>query len=215
MRGCLTAPLRLLGCLGLLILLAVGWLYRDRIVDLVRGGIPGRGDTVESSVGRPSEGGARRALDKVDSLNAWRADSVVLTASEMASLIGAGLDPAFRDQIDSLAVTLENGRIEIEASLLTERIPREALGPLSGMVGKREHLSAGGKVELVEPGRAVWIVDRLSLGNFPFPRDMIPRLLERAMGSHSSEVPFKVPHGIRAVRIRPAGVILYGTTEES
>ena len=213
MRGCLTVPFRILGCLGLLLLLAVGYLYRDRIVQFVHD-LTGRTSPASEVVGRPTEGGARRALDKIDSLNAWRADSVVLTAAEMASLIGAGLDPAFRDQVDSIAVTLGEGRIGIEASLLTDRIPRSALGPLGSIVDKREHLSAAGTVDLVEPGRAVWIVDRLSLGTFPFPRDMIPRLLEQALGSRSSEVPFAVPHGLRAVRIRPSGVSLFGSTVE-
>lgn len=213
MRGCLTLPFRVLGCLGLILLLVAGYLYRDRLLQFVRDLTQGKQASSEV-VGRPTEGGARRALDKIDSLNAWRADSVVLTAAEMASLIGAGLDPAFRNQVDSIAVTLGESRIGIEASLLTERIPRSVLGPLGSMVDEREHLSASGTVELIEPGRAVWIVDRLSLGSFPFPRDLIPRLLERAMGSHSSEVPFTVPHGLRAVRIRPTGVSLFGSTVE-
>ena len=109
---------------------------------------------------------------------------------------------------------LGDGRIGIEASLLTERIPRSALGPLGAMVNKREHLSASGAIELAEPGRAVWIVDRLTLGSFPFPRDVIPRLLERALGSQSSEVPVAIPHGVRAVRVRPSGVSLFGSTVE-
>lgn len=213
MRGCLTLPFRVLGCLGLLLLLVAGYLYRDRIVAFVHD-LTGRNNSPAEVVGRPTEGGARRALDKIDSLSAWRADSVVLTAAEMASLIGAGMDAAFRNQVDSLAVTLGQGRIGIEASLLTDKIPRSALGPLGSMVDKREHLSAGGTVELVEPGRAVWIVDRLSLGSFPFPKDMIPILLERTMGSHSSEVPFAVPHGLGAIRIRPDGVSLFGSTVE-
>ena len=213
MRGCLTLPFRVLGCLGLILVLVAGYLYRDRLIDFVHRLKGGKAPSSEV-VGRPTEGGARRALDKIDSLNAWRADSVVLTAAEMASLIGAGLDPAFRDQVDSLAVTLGEGRIGIEASLLTDRIPRSVLGPLGSMIDKREHLSAAGTVELVEPGRAVWIVDRLSLGSFPFPRDMIPRLLERALGSHSSEVPFLVPHSLRSVRVRPSGVSLFGSTVE-
>jgi hypothetical protein len=210
MRGCLTAPLRLLGCLGVILLLVAGYLYRDRVIQFVHE-LTGKSQPPAEVTGRPSEGGARRALDKIDSLNAWRADSVVLTAGEMASLIGAGLDPAFRGQVDSLAVLLGDGRIGIEASLLTDKIPRSALGPLGSMVDKREHLSASGTVELVEPGRAVWIVDRLSLGSFPFPRDVIPRLLERALGSHSSEVPFTLPHGLRAVKVRPSGVSLFGS----
>jgi len=213
MRGCLTLPFRVLGCLGLVLVLVAGYLYRDRVIDFVRDLTRSRRASPEV-VGRPTEGGARRALDKIDSLNAWRADSVVLTAAEMASLIGAGLDPAFRDQVDSLAVALGEGRIGIEASLLTDRLPRSVLGPLGSMVDKREHLSAAGTVELVEPGRAVWIVDRLSLGSFPFPRDMIPRLLEQALGSHSSEVPFRVPHSLGGVRVRPSGVSLFASTVE-
>ena len=213
MRGCLTLPFRVLGCLGLVLLLVAGYLYRDRVIDFVHE-LTGRRKASSEVVGRPTEGGARRALDKIDSLNAWRADSVVLTAAEMASLIGAGLDPAFRDQVDSIAVTLGDGRIGIEASLLTDRLPRDVLGPLGSMVDKREHLSAAGTVELAGPGRAVWIVDRLSLGSFPFPRDMIPRLLERALGSHSSQVPFAVPRSLGAVRVRPSGVSLFGSTVE-
>jgi hypothetical protein len=213
MRGCLTLPFRILGCLGLLVLLALGYLYRDRIFDFINQ-FTSRQTSAPESVGRPTEGGSRRALDKVDSLSAWRADSVVLTAAEMASLIQSGLDPAFRGQVDSISVTLGVDRIGVEASLLTARIPKNVLGPLGSMVDEREHMSASGTVALVEPGQAVWIVDRLTLGSFPFPRDMIPRLLERALGSHSSEVPFQLPHGIRDLRIRPAGVSLFGTAAE-
>ncbi len=211
MSGCLTLPFRILGCLGLIILLAAGWLYRDRALAFVHRVTAPR-STISVSEGHPTDTGARRALDKIDSLNAWHADSVVLTASEMASVIGAGLDPAFRNQIDSLRVTLEDRRISVEGSLVTSKIPKSVLGPLGEMVGNRSHLSAGGIVELAEPGRAVWIVDRLSLGNFPFPRATIPRVLERALGASASEVPFSVPHGISNVRIRPSGVTLFGTT---
>ena len=35
--GCLTAPFKLLGCLGLVAALAVGWLYRDRLADELAG----------------------------------------------------------------------------------------------------------------------------------------------------------------------------------
>ncbi|MEO8201103.1 MAG: hypothetical protein ABI679_11325 [Gemmatimonadota bacterium] len=211
MSGCLTLPFKVLGCLGLILLLVAGWFYRDRLLSYVhRMTGPRKNVAASAAIGRPSTSGAERARDKIDSLNAWHADSVVLTANEMASLIGAGLDPAFRGQLDSLQLKLESGRVGVEASLITARIPKDVMGPLGEMVGDREHLSAGGVVELTEPGRAVWIVDRLSLGNFPFPTAMIPRLLERAMGSHASEVPFIVPQGITGVRIRPTGVTLFG-----
>ena len=206
------ALFRLIGCLGLILLIAAGWLYRDRVIEFARGIIHQRQETAET-VGRPTEGGARRALDKVDSLNAWRADSVVLTASEMASLIGAGLDPAFRGDMDSLQVGLEEGRIRIEASFDTSQIPKDMLGPLGTMVGSREHLKAAGPVGVAAPGRAEWRVDQLTLGTFPFPRDVIPRLLERATGSRTASLPVVIPQGIRAVAIHPTGVTLFGATD--
>lgn len=206
------ALFRLIGCLGLLLLLAAGWLYRDRIMEFARGFTHSRQETSET-VGRPTEGGVRRAMDKVDSLNAWRADSVVLSASEMASLIGAGLDPAFRGYMDSLQVGLEENRIRVEASFDTSQIPKDLLGPLGGMVGNREHLKAAGPVTVSRPGRAEWQVDQLTLGTFPFPRDVIPRLLERALGSRTSSIPVIIPEGIEDVAIHPTGVILYGKAQ--
>lgn len=206
------ALFRLIGCFGLILLLVAGWLYRDRIVEFARG-ILHKPPAATESVGRPTDGGVRRALDKVDSLNAWRADSVVLSASEMASLIGAGLDPAFRGHMDSLQVGLEEGRIRIEASFDTSQIPKDMLGPLGSMVGNREHLQAAGPVTVSAPGHAEWRVDQLTLGSFPFPGDVIPRLLERATGSRSSALPVAIPQGIRAVAIHAGGVTLYGKTD--
>lgn len=212
MKGCLTLPVRVIGCLGLVLLLAAGWLYRDQIVGFVKDQLGGRRPAGET-VGRPTQGGARRALDKVDSLNAWHADSVVLSAAEMASLIGAGLDPAFRGNLDSLQVGLSEDRIRIEASLKTSQLPRELLGPLGGMVGDREHLKAEGPVTVTGPARAEWRIDQLTLGSFPFPRDVIPRLMERALGSRTSSVPFIIPRGIADVAIHPSGVTLYSKAQ--
>jgi len=83
--GCLSAPFKLLGGLGLIVLLAIGWLYRDRLAKefhrlLGTGLTPG--ETVTS--GRPGSRALLSARSKIDSLNGWRADSVILTPSEVA-----------------------------------------------------------------------------------------------------------------------------------
>ena len=77
-------------------LLAVGWLYRDR-VRARRPPAAGRSRRRRRPSGRAASGrpGARAlasARAKIDSLNGWRADSVVLSPSEVASLMGSGLD---------------------------------------------------------------------------------------------------------------------------
>lgn len=208
MSGCLSLPFRILGCLGLLVLLAAGWLYRDVIIDQVRSWRH-QGD-VRESVGHPSERGVRSARDKVDSLNGWRADSVVLTATEMASLIGAGLDARFRSQVDSLTLRLGDGRIQVEGSIRTAGLPRDQLGPLGDMVGDRVHLSAAGTVTMAGPGTAEWNLDRLILGSFPFPKDVIPRLLESVTGSRSRALTVSLPAGVRGIQVRPGGVTIKG-----
>jgi hypothetical protein len=65
-------------------------------------------------------------------------------------------------------------------------------------------------VTVTHPGAAEWRVDQLKLGNFPFPRELIPRLLERAVGSRTSSLPIVIPKGIRDVAIHPGGVTLFG-----
>ncbi len=208
--GCLTWPFKLLAAVLVLVLLLGAWLYRDRIGAAVRHAMhrPGAEDP---AVGHPGTRALRTAEARVDSLRRARTDSVVLSANEMASLVGAGLDPAVRSEIDSLQVVLGDGRVGVGGVLDTRRIPRNLLGPLAGMIHPRERFEAGGPIFLVRAGRAEWKVDQLTIGSFPFPRDMVPRLVQRAIGGNgSAAIPFTIPAGISGLRIRPSGVTLYG-----
>ena len=84
--GCLSAPVRLLGWLAVIAALALGWLYRDRLIHEGRrllGGQPAAAPAV--SAGRPGARALESARSKVDSLNGWRADSIVLTPAEVAA----------------------------------------------------------------------------------------------------------------------------------
>ncbi|HEV2085127.1 MAG TPA: hypothetical protein VGR09_08590, partial [Gemmatimonadales bacterium] len=169
--GCLSAPFKLLGGLGLIVLLAIGWLYRDRLADelhrlLGTGLTPG--ETVTS--GRPGSRALLSARSKIDSLNGWRADSVILTPSEVASMIGVGLDPSVRSQLDSLEVQLLDGSIGVSALLSTARLPRELTGPLAVALRPKERIEAAGPLRVVEPRQAEWAVHSFRIRNFPIPR---------------------------------------------
>src|SRR5918992_4173838 len=157
--GCLAAPFKFAGCLGLIILLGIGWLYRDRIASEARQvfGIFGS-STAPVSVGRPTTRSIVAARAKIDSLNGWRADSVVLNASEVASMIGTGLDPALRSQLDSLQVELQEGSVLVKARLATARLPKELVGPLAIALRPREPIEAAGPLEVVGPRSAEWSV---------------------------------------------------------
>lgn len=211
--GCLTAPFKLLGCLGIVIALGLAWVYRDRlehearqVIERIRGEPP-------SAIGRPGERALESARAKVDSLNGWRADSVVLTPSEFASLVGSGMDRQLRGQLDSLRVELLEGEIRVSGRLRTAALPPELLGPLAGALRPTEPVDAAGPVRVTRPGAGEWRVRSFRIGDFPVPEEMVPRLVGEALGdSRRTAVPVKVPEGVRAIRVRPGGAILYGAT---
>jgi hypothetical protein len=216
--GCLTAPFKLIGCLGLLALLALGWLYRDRLIPEGRALIqrvahqPSRATGASASArGRPGARSLASATAKIDSLNGWRADSVVLTPAEVASLMGQGLAPAFRRELDSLEVELLDGEVSVQARLRTDRLPRDVLGPLAGAVQSREPVEARGPLRVTGPGAGEWVVRSCRIREVPVPAAAFERLVGRALGTAARPtVPWSVPPGIRAVKIRPGSAILYG-----
>lgn len=211
--GCLTAPFKLLGCLGLIILLGIGYLYRDRLELEARKVIERIQGVVPSTSGRPGVSSLESAKAKVDSLNGWRADSVILTPSEFASLVGSGMDRQLRAQLDSLQVELLEGEIQVSARLHTGTLPREITGPLSGALRPTEPVQAAGPLRVTRPGAGEWKVRRFRIGEFPVPDEMVPGLVGRALGdARMDAVPVKVPPGVRAIRVRPGGATLYGVT---
>jgi hypothetical protein len=214
--GCLSAPFKFIGCLGLIVLLAVGWLYRDRLTAEVRGLFGSSILTNQvTSTGRPGSRSILSAKAKIDSLNGWRADSVVLTAAEVASLIGAGLDPAVRSQLDSLQVFLMDGSVAVKASLATGRLPKDLVGPLAMALRSREPIEAAGPIQVVAPRRADWDVQSFRIRSFPIPRDAVSKLVSNALGDSTKRaVPVRIPAGIREIRVRPSGATLFGTARQ-
>jgi hypothetical protein len=212
--GCLTAPFKLLGCLGLLVAVGLAWLYRDRlehearrVIERVRGVVPAE------TTGRPGVSALESARAKVDSLNGWGADSVVLSPSEFASLVGSGMDRQLRGQLDSLRVELLEGEIRVRARLRTASLSPELMGPFAGALGPTEPVDASGPVRVTRPGTGEWRVRSFRIGDLPIPDEMIPRLVGEALGDRRrTAVPVEVPEGVRDIRVRPGAAILYGVT---
>lgn len=213
MLGCLTLPFRLLGCLGLVVLLALGWLYRDRIATELRRLVGDAPPAVAADAGRPNPAALASAERKVASMRRAGADSVTLSADEMASLMADGLDPDVRRQLDSLAVRLGDGAVVVRARLYTGRLPTELVGPLSVALRDWETVEAGGPVTVTAPGRAEWEIRQFRLRDFPLPKDLVPRMMARALGDSAQRaLPVRLPRGVRDLRITPTGVTLYGAS---
>jgi len=210
--GCLTAPFRALGCLVVVGGLALGWLYRDQVVRTARGWLAhAEAPAPATSAGRPGARALASAKSKVDSLNGWGADSVVLTPSELASLVGDGLDAEVRRQLDSLRVEPLDGEVRIRARLRTGRLPSDVVGPLAIALRETEPIEAIGPLRVLRPTVGEWDVRSIKIRELPLPADLVHRVVGRVLGDPQQEsVPLRVPPGVRAIRLTPGAAILYG-----
>ena len=204
-------PFRFLGIIALALLVSGAWLFRRDLVRLVKSPMGSVGRAVpEGAPGLAGPASLARARDKVDSLHGWGADSVVLSASEMASIIMDGLPSEARRHLDSLTLILAQDRVMISARLETSAIPRDQLGPLAGALEPWERVTAGGVVVVTKPGWAEWRVDSLTLRGFTLPEQTSRQWIGRALaGARDGAVPLALPRGIAGLRVRPSGVALF------
>jgi hypothetical protein len=215
--GCARNVLAGIGCLTLAAGAAVvAYHYRAQLVGAVRSVTGNHGpppDTTTSS-GRPTAGALRSARRKEASLaRAGGPDSVVVSADEMAALIADGLDPLARAALDSIVVTLAPGRFALDAWARTDRLGRDALGPLAGVLDERERLRMSGPAEVAGRGRVDWRPDSIRLRAFPFPPRLVPRMVDAVTGLRGGAVPVRVPATVGDLRIRSDGVTFYRRTD--
>ena len=214
MYGLLKALLRL-GCLVVLIIVAIGvWWYHVPIGHALAGYLGRRSalpPVTDTSVGAPTPAALQSTEHKLERLKQPSSpDSVVLSANEIASLIGSGLDWSVRKSFDSLRVELQEGSVAVHCRLDTRVIPPDALGPLTGMLNPMEPLRIAGPVRIERPGVARWRIDELALRGIPFPGPMVKQLARRVAGADSTgAVALRVSPSFSDVAVHRTGVVLY------
>ncbi len=207
-----------MSCLGkagcAVVMLAVGagaviaWQQRDRIGELL-----GRKPSAEevARVGRPSVAALARARDKVDSLNGWRADSVLLTPAEAASLVADAMADTRIGTFDSMEIELGDDQVTLRAVMDTEWLPRKLLGPLDDLIGDRQPVLLRGPLRFRREGRAGWQVERVKVGDLTLPTAIVHRFLEAVLpGAKSAGLPVRLPDGVGGLAVRPGALVLYG-----
>lgn len=207
--------------LGCLVLVLVGgsaiWLYRAPILRAGSGWFgPHRTPlpaVTDSAVGAPTPKALERSQAKIDRLKTPSApDSVVLSANEIASMVGSGIDWSVRKSFDSLRVELFEGALAVHCRLDTRAIPSDALGPFAVMLNPMEPLRIAGPLRIERPGVARWTIKELSLRGMAFPDVLVTQLAQRMAGADANgAVPLRVPAGFEDVAIHPTGVVLYRT----
>ena len=207
-----------LGCFVALVAAAVGaWMFRGPLGRAV-GRLGGREaplPRVTSSVGAPSPAAVASADAKLAALErSGGPDSVVLTANEVASWVGGGIDWSVRRTFDSLRVELRPDTLVLHARLDTKAVPPEALGPFAGFVEPREPLRIAGPVAIAAPGHARFTVAELSLRDFVFPPVAVRSLARRVAGAgEDGAFLVPVPTAVRALRLGGDGLVLYRSVQ--
>ncbi len=207
MKGCL----RGFGCLVLVLAaLAAAFLYRDKLAALYRRvrGLPQPAPVVYTP---PRPGAAAQGEAALDRLQRRGGPAYVdLTAAQLASLLQRQLAPGPRPVLDSIGVSLGEGRVEVRGSLDMSVLPKEVLGPLASGLGARQPVTAGGTLAVTE-GQVWWTIDALRIGDLPVPRAVIQRLLGAmgVPGLRGSAVPIPLPAGVGDLRVTPRYVRAY------
>lgn len=224
MRGLIKTLFAAVGCLTVLAVSGVvAWQYRSQIAGLYdsvarhggerdqgRAGAGVGAPQDNGPTGRPSEQALQSARRKQDAMAQARGPAyVVLTASEVASMIAGGLTPVGRQALDSIAVTLGQDRLELRAAIKTSMLGSGVLGPLTYMLNPWEPIRVSGPAHVAGVGVGAWEPDSFVVRSFPFPRSTVPVILNRLTGRPDGLVPIPVPATVGDLRIRPDGVTFY------
>ena len=209
--GCLRRLLAGIGCLVVLAAVAVRWLYRDRLGVLYRH-LRGVSEPAAPTFVAPPPGAAQAAQAALDRFARRGGGGYVdITAAELAGLIERALESGPVHALDSVAVALDSQRVRVRGSLDVTVLPRRVLGPLAAGLGRREPVLAGGTLAVRPDGHLVWTIDELTLRDFPFPRAVIPAILQAmsVTDGKGAAVPIPLPAAVGDVRVSPAGIRLY------
>ena len=214
--GCVKNMFASIGCLTVFVLVGfVAWEYRGQMSRAVRSQIQGEAESNPAepqgpTVGTPSPRALASAERKEREVGRRGGPaSVRLTADEMASIVQDRLDPVAKRALDSLRVTLEEGRFTLDGQVLLEVFSQEMLGPWAQFLGGRQPLHVAGPVALRDTGIVAWSADEFVIGPFPFPQSAIPGLVNYLTGGSDGALIIPVPESVGDVHVGPGGVTFF------
>jgi len=217
MFGCL----RRIGCLFFFIIVAVAaYLMRDRWMPyLPRMGSSSKATTAaEGPAWQPvSDEGAARARRAIESLGRRTGPVFVnLPPGDLASFFYIALSEQLPPSADSIEAVNIGERLYVRSVIaLDDFKAADALGPLAGMLGRRERLQLGGRLAVIKPGLAQFLVEDVRLGQLPIPRGAIPKLMRQIRrgtlppGVAENGLPFVVPAYLGDARVAGENITLY------
>ena len=185
----------------------IGWRYHTQLFAAYRAfrGVPiVAAEAFDEGPGIPSAEALRSAGRKYERMSGIDGpEFVTMSPSEIASLIRDGLDPIGQRALDSITITLEEGRFVMKAVLVTEVWGREALGLLGGLLQPYEPLRVAGPARIARNGVLAWEPQEFSVRSIPFPRVAIPPIVNRLTGGDDGLILLGIPATVSDIRIAP------------
>lgn len=211
--GCLRA----LGCLFLLILVAVAaFLTRGMWMPMIRGADTAAvADTSTWQALTPE--GAQRARTALERVRAPRGPAYVQVApGDLAAYIVQELSQTFPSSADSIQAVAIGDQLFVRTTLNTSDLgDRSTWGPLGMLLGERERIQLGGSVRIIRPGFGEFRVTEFRIRDLALPQPVIPRLIRQlSRGDRPPELspdglPLQTPDYIGDVRISNGTITLY------
>ena len=217
MSGCL----RRLGCLLLIVVLALAWFARDWWYPRFFGGgatTTGSAPAAGSVVWEPlTPEGAERAKAAVASLAPRRGPTFAsMRPGDIASYVFTGVARQLPPSAQDVRAAAIEDRLYVKALVnLSDFGGKSVLGPLAGFLDERDTVQFGGNFEIIRPGLAQFRVREIRLRELKVPARVIPRLLAqnrrgaRPPGVSDDALPLLVPEYVADVRVADGKVTLY------
>jgi hypothetical protein len=204
----LALPFRLLFLAVLVLAGFAAWSYRREIKRQIHEWTADSGPP--EVVGRAEVGSLANVRRRLDSLARRRADSVLLSASDVAGSVETIANRLVPGSIDSVTVRLDREDIDLRGRVDTRTVP-VSLGPVRGVVRDHEFVEAGGRLVYRKPGIAEWQVERVRVRGVPVPRELAERLL-RSFGATAElgALTVPLPPAVTGLRVTAAGIVMYG-----
>jgi len=191
------------------LLVAAGgaWLFRDALARWIDRTL--HPEAAAARIGHPSSDHYTAAMAKLRELDAG-ADSVVLTANEMATMVKRGISFLAGVTSDSFTLELGDRSVRIRTIVDSARIPGRFRELIPGKPAAFEEIVARGAITPVRTGLAEITVQHVTVHGVPLPSDLVGRLATQLSGRGSEgRVEVTLPPQMSGFRVRPGGVAVY------
>lgn len=172
--------------------------------------------------------GAERARAAIETLR--RPAGPVFLNVKASDLVAFALEPAIKRLDAAVAASNDTAKhaealagdnvVSIRGSIrMADLGGGKELGPLSGMLEGTQKIEVRGRPEIVSPGKAIFRVERIVVGELTLPSAIIGRVVQRIVPRASKDDPddaiaLALPRDVADIRVTPGKVTLYKNVAE-